>query len=243
METQVAEIADGVYGLSTFVPDIAPPTGFTFNQFLIDADDPLLFHTGPRAMFPLIAEAVATVVSVESLRWIAFGHVESDECGSMNKWLAAAPHAQVAHDVLGCMVSLNDLCDRPPRPLTEGEVIDLGGKQVRHIATPHVPHNWEAQVLFEETTRTLFCGDILTQLGGRDVPLTTNDIVEPALVAEATFRATSMTPDTAHVLRRLGDLSPATLAIMHGSSFRGDSAKALYDLADAYEQQYLQPQH
>jgi flavorubredoxin len=243
METQVTEIADRIYRLSTFIPDIAPPAGFTFNQFLIDADDPLLFHTGPRAMFPLIAEAVATVVPVESLRWIAFGHVESDECGSMNKWLAAAPHAQVAHDALGCMVSLNDLCDRPPRPLTESEIIDLGGKQVRHNATPHVPHNWEAQVLFEETTRTLFCGDILTQLGGRDVPVTTNDIVEPALVAENTFRATSMTPDTAHVLRRLGDLSPATLAIMHGSSFRGDSTKALYDLADAYEQQYLQPQH
>src|SRR4051794_35870526 len=126
METHIEEIADGIYRCSTFVPDIAPPAGFTFNQILIAADEPLLFHTGPRAMFPLVAEAVARVLPVERLRWIAFGHVEADECGSMNMWLAAAPNATVAHGALGCMVSLNDMCDRPPRPLENGEVLDLG---------------------------------------------------------------------------------------------------------------------
>ena len=242
METRLDEIADRIYRLSTFLPDVAPPSGFTFNQFLIDADEPLLFHTGPRAMFPLVAEAVARVIPVESVRWITFGHVESDECGSVNMWLNAAPHSQVAHDVLGCEVSLNDLCDRPPRPLAEGEVIDLGGRRVHHIATPHVPHNWEAQVLYEETTGTLFCGDVLSQPGGHDIALTTDDVVEPALACEAMFRGSSMAPDTGEILRRLGDISPTTLAIMHGSSYRGDGTKALYDLAAAYEEQYLQPQ-
>src|SRR5690348_5232232 len=165
METKLDEIADGIYRLSTFVPEVAPPAGFTFNQFLIAADEPLLFHTGPRAMFPLVAEAVAKVVPVESVRWVTFGHVESDECGSMNMWLAAAPTSQVAHGALGCMVQLDDMCDRPPRPLAEGEVIDLGGKRVRQISTPHVPHGWEAQVLFEETTGTLLCGDLFSHLG------------------------------------------------------------------------------
>ena len=154
METRVDEIADGIYRLSTFVPEIGP-TGFTFNQFLIDDEQPLLFHTGPRAMFPLVSTAIATVVPVERLRWITFGHVESDECGAMNQLLAAAPHAEVAHGALGCMVSLNDLCDRPPVPLADGEVLELGAHRLRHIDTPHVPHGWEARVLYEETTGTL----------------------------------------------------------------------------------------
>ncbi|HEY4946690.1 MAG TPA: MBL fold metallo-hydrolase, partial [Acidimicrobiales bacterium] len=132
MSTTVDEIADGIYRLSTWVPDIAPPAGFTFNQFLIAADEPLLFHTGPRAMFPLVSEAVGTILPIERVRWITFGHVESDECGSMNQWLAAAPRAEVAHGMTGCMVSLNDLADRPPRPLADGEILDLGDKRVRH---------------------------------------------------------------------------------------------------------------
>ena len=236
--TTVNEIADGIYRLSTYLPEIAPPAGFTFNQFLIAADEPLLFHTGPRGFFPLVAEAVATVVPVESVRWITFGHVESDECGSMNMWLAAAPQSQVAHGALGCMVSLDDMCDRTPRPLADGEVIDLGGKRVRHIDTPHVPHGWEARVLFEETTGTLLCGDLFSHLGQNEA-LTTNDIVQPAIEAEDIFRSSCMAPDTADVMRRLGDLSPTTLAVMHGSSFNGDAGKALYDLADAYETRYL----
>ncbi len=241
METKLDEIADGIYRLSTFVAEVVPPAGFTFNQFLIAADEPLLFHTGPRAMFPLVAEAVARVVPVESVRWITFGHLESDECGSMNMWLAAAPRSEVAHGALGCDVSLNDMCDRPPRPMADGETIDLGGKRVRHLDTPHVPHGWEARVLFEETTQTLLCGDLFSQLGGRDVPLTTGDLVEPAMAAEGMFRASSMAPSTAEVMRRLGELSPTTLAVMHGSSYSGDGHKALYDLAAAYEEQYLRP--
>ena len=163
-DTLIDEIADGIYRLSTFVADVGP-TGFTFNQFLIDDDEPLLFHTGQRRLFDSVSEAVATVVPIETLRWITFGHVEADECGSMNQFLAAAPRAEVAHGALGCMVSLNDLADRPPVPLANGQVLELGTHRVRHIDTPHVPHGWEARVLFEETTRTLLCGDLFTQLG------------------------------------------------------------------------------
>jgi flavorubredoxin len=240
METKIDEIAAGIYRLSTWVEEIAPPVGFAFNQFLIVADEPLLFHAGQRAFFPLIADAVAKIVPVERLRWITFGHVEADECGAMNNWLAAAPQAQVAHGALGCLVSLNDLADRLPRPLADGEVMDLGGKRIRHLDTPHVPHGWDARVLYEETTNTLLCGDLFTHLG--DGPaITTNDIVAPAMEAEAIFRATCLAPDTATVIRRLADLTPTTLALMHGSSFSGDGAAALNELADAYESTYLRP--
>jgi flavorubredoxin len=234
MQPTVDEIADDIYRIATYVPEVSPE-GFTFNQFLVKADEPLLFHTGPRGLFPLVAEAVATVVPVEALRWITFGHVEADECGSMNMWLTAAPDSQVAHDALGCDISLNDLCDRPPRALDEGELIDLGGKRVRQISTPHVPHGWEAQVLYEETTGTLLCGDLFTQVGAGPA-LTTDDLVEPALAAEQMFHATCLAPHTGTTLRQLGDLSPTTLAIMHGASFRGDGKAALYDLAAVYEE-------
>ena len=233
METHVCEIADGIYRLSTFVPEIAPPVGFTFNQFLIDADEPLLFHCGPRAMFASVATAVAKVLPPERLRWIAFGHVESDECGAMNAWLAAAPRAVVAHGAIGCMVSLNDLADRPPRALADGEAIDLGGKRVRHIDTPHVPHAWEARLLYEETTGTLLCGDLFTHIGNGPA-VTATDIVGPAAAAEDAFRATCLTPATAPTIRRLAALAPRTLALLHGSSFAGDCAGALAALADDY---------
>ncbi|HLH46382.1 MAG TPA: MBL fold metallo-hydrolase [Acidimicrobiales bacterium] len=238
METALDEVADGIYRISTWIPDVAPPAGFTFNQFLVQADEPLLFHTGPRGVFPLVSGAVGRVVPVERLRWVTFGHVEADECGSMNHWLAAAPDAQVAHGTIGCMVSLNDLADRPPRALADGEVLDVGGRRLRHIDTPHVPHGWEARVLFEETTRTLLCGDLFTHLGNGPA-LTDDDIVEPAMAAEAVFRATSLAPDTAATIRRLADLEPTTLALMHGSSFHGDGGDALRRLADAYEARYL----
>jgi len=230
----VDEIADGIFRISTWIPEVSPE-GFTFNQFLVVGDEPLLFHAGARGLFPLVAEAVATVVPVESLRWISFGHVESDECGAMNMWLAAAPRSEVAFGALGCDVSLNDMCDRPPRALAEGEVIDLGGKRVRQISTPHVPHGWEAQVMFEETTRTLFCGDLFSHVGAPPA-ITTDDVVAPAIVAEAMFHATCLSPNTGQVLRALGELEPAALAIMHGSSYRGDGKRALNDLANAYEQ-------
>jgi flavorubredoxin len=233
MQPTVDEISDGIYRISTWIPDVSPE-GFTFNQFLVRGEEPLLFHTGPRMMFPLVAEAVATVLPVESLRWISFGHVEADECGSMNMWLTSAPDSQVAFGALGCDVSLNDLCDRPPRALEDGEVIDVGGKRLRQISTPHVPHGWEAQVLFEEVTGTLLCGDLFSQVGGPPA-LTTDDVVDPAMAAEAMFHATSNAPHTGDVLRALGDLEPTTLAIMHGSSFQGDGRKALYELAAGYE--------
>jgi flavorubredoxin len=234
METTVTEIADGIFRFSTWVEEVVPPAGFTFNQFLIRAEQPLLFHTGPRAIFPLVTDAIARVLPVEQLRWITFGHVEADECGSMNKLLAAAPAAEVAHGAMGCMVSLNDLADRPPRALSDGEVIDLGDKRVRHIDTPHVPHGWEARVLFEETTATLFCGDLFTHIGNGP-PLSSDDIVGPAMSTEAIFHATCLAPDTGIVIRRLAGLNPTTLALMHGSSYNGDAPKALDELASAYE--------
>ena len=234
LQPTVDEIADGIYRISTWVPDVSPE-GFTFNQFLVVGDEPLLFHTGMRSLFPLVAEAVAGVVPVESLRWITFGHIEADESGSMNMWLTAAPGSQVAHGALGCDISLNDLCDRPPRALAEGEIIDIGGKRLRQISTPHVPHGWEAQVLFEETTATLLCGDLFSQVGSGPA-LTTGDVVGPALVAESMFHATALAPHTGQTIRALGDLEPSTLAIMHGPSFQGDGKRALYDLAAAYEE-------
>ncbi|MFO0738424.1 MAG: MBL fold metallo-hydrolase [Labilithrix sp.] len=232
MKTTTTEIADGIFRFSTCVAEAAPG-GFTFNQFLVRADEPLLFHTGHRKMFPLVSEAVARIVPLASLRWITFGHVEADECGAMNEFLAAAPRAEVAHGITGCMVSLDDMCDRAPRKLADGEVLDLGGKRVRHIDTPHVPHNWEARVLFEETTRTLFCGDLFTHAG--DGPaLTTDDIVAPALAAEELFKASALTEVTAPTIRRLAQLDPQTLALMHGSSTSTGCSDALLRLADGY---------
>ena len=234
MQTQIDEIADGIYRVSTHVAEIAPPAGFTFNQFLVMADEPLLFHCGMRGLFPLVSAAVAKLMPVEKLRWISFGHVEADECGAMNQWLAAAPHAEVTHGMTACMVSLNDLADRLPRPLPDGDVIDLGGKRVRYIDTPHVPHGWEAGVLFEETTKTLLCGDLFTHIGAGPA-LTEQDIVEPAIAAEEAFQATSLAPATGRMLRKLGSLAPITLALMHGSSYRGDGGTALNDLAGYYD--------
>jgi flavorubredoxin len=234
MHTDVSEIAPGIYRLSTLVAQIAPPLGFTFNQFLVDAEQPLLFHCGPRAMFPLVSAAAARVMPVSKLRWIGFGHVESDECGSMNQWLAAAPDAQVVHGQTACMVSLNDLADRPPRALAHNEVLDLGGKRVRYLDTPHVPHAWESGVMFEETSGTLFCGDLFTHLGNGPA-ITEDRILEPAIAAEEAFQATALTPQTAPTLRMLAALAPKQLAVMHGSSFKGDCAGQLSRLADYYE--------
>jgi flavorubredoxin len=233
MITKTAEIADGIFRISTCVSGITPD-GFTFNQFLIKAEEPLLFHTGPRAMFPLVSEAVSKIIPIDTLRWITFGHVESDECGSMNQWLDAAPKSQVAHGETGVMVSLNDLANRPPRALRDGEIIDLGGKRVRHIDTPHVPHAWESRLLFEETTGTLFCGDLFTHTGDRPA-LTNADIVEPAKAAEEMFHSSSLSPLTGPTIRKLAGLSPKTLALMHGSSFNGDTVRALNRLAGLYE--------
>jgi flavorubredoxin len=238
METRTDEIADGIYRFSTLV-ETAAPGGFQCNQFLGDADEPLLFHTGLRSLFPLVSEAVARIRPIADLRWITFGHVEADECGSMNEWLEAAPQSQVAHGGLGCAVSLNDLCIRPPRPLADGEVLDLGGKRVRHLDTPHVPHGWEARVLYEETTGTLLCGDLMTQMGD-PAALTEDDPMEQALAAEDLFRQSAPTTTFAPTVRRLAALEPATLATMHGASYRGDGGAILRTLADEFESRYLE---
>jgi len=233
METRIDEITDGIFRLSTFVPDVGP-TGFTFNQFVVRDDEPLLFHTGPRGLFPSVSEAVDRVVGLDALRWIAFGHLEADESGAMNQFLAAAPRAEVAHGVMGCLVSLNDLADRMPVPLSDGQVLELGSHRVRHIDTPHVPHGWDARVLYEESTNTLLCGDLLTQLG--DPPaLTGDDVVPAAAEAEDLFGASCLTPRTAPTIRSLAELAPSTLAVMHGSSFGGDGGAVLRGLADDYE--------
>lgn len=237
MDTKITEIADGIFRLSTFVPDMAPPAGFVFNQFLILGDAPLLFHTGPRKMFAATREALSRVMPPEKLRWISFGHYEADECGAMNEWLAAAPQAQAAHGQIGCMVSLADMADRPPRPLGNGEVLDLGGRRVRYIDTPHTPHGWDAGLLFEETTATLLCGDLFTQLG--NVALTHSDIVGPAIAAEDMFQSSSLNPGMGTTIRALADLSPRTLALMHGPAFSGDCAAALRALGDDYDRRAL----
>jgi flavorubredoxin len=236
METQVDEIAAGVYRLSTFTDAVAG--GFTFNQFLVAGEDALLFHTGPRQMFPLVSAAAAKVVPLDRLRWVSFGHWEADESGALNEWLEVAPHAEVAVGTLGTLISGTDQASRPPRPpLADGEVLDLGGKRMRWVDTPHVPHGWDAGVLFEETTATLLCGDLFTHIGAAGA-LTENDVVGPAGAAEDIFGATCLTAATAPTIRRLATLAPRTLGIMHGASFAGDGAAALEALADDYDRRF-----
>jgi flavorubredoxin len=235
METKISEIADGIYRLSTYVPDIAPPAGFTFNQFLVLGDEPLMFHTGLRKMFPLNRDALTRIIPPERLRWIAFGHFEADECGAMNEWLAIAPQATPAQGQTGCLVSLDDFADRAPRVLADGEVMDLGGgKRVRFIDTPHTPHGWDAGVMYEESTRTLLCGDLFTQLGNGSA-LTDGDVVGPAIAAEDVFKYSSLCPGMGTTIRGLSKLAPRTLALMHGPSFAGNGAAALHALADDYD--------
>ena len=240
MHTDVDQVADHIYRISTCIPELAPG-GFTFNQILVDAEEPLLYNTGMRSLFPLVREAVERVMPVERLRWIGFAHVEADECGAVNDFLVVAPHAQVAHGALGCNLSVSDLCDRPPRPLEDGEVLELGGvglqRRVLEVATPHVPHNWESHVFFEQETGTLFCGDLVTQLGNGPA-VTDADLLDAAVAAEELFGQTSLGPAVPATYRRLADLSPRTLAVMHGSSYNGDCAALLRALADVYEQRF-----
>lgn len=229
MTTRIAEVGDGIHQVSTYLPDI----DFALNQYLITGDEPMLFHTGMRWMFPSVAEAIATVVPVASIRWIGFGHVEADECGSMNDWLAASA-ATVVQGSVGCTVSIGDLADRAPRALGPGERLDLGGHVVEWIDTPHVPHAWEAGVLVDHSTRTLFCGDLFGRMG--DFPPTTaDDVVGPAIEAEDDFPSMSLHPATGSVIRGLADLDVGTLALMHGPTFTGDCRAALHDLADDAE--------
>jgi flavorubredoxin len=236
VHTRVDEIAERVYRLSTFVPSAGGPAGFTFNQFLIDAEEPLLFHCGQRSLFASVSTAASRVMDVGRLRWIAFSHVESDECGSVNDWLALAPRATAVHSRIGCNTWLNEMADRSPRALADGEVLDLGGKRVRYLDTPHVPHGWDAGLLHEETTGTLLCSDLFTQLG--DGPATTaGDIVGPAIAVEERFRFVPITANTAPTIRRLAGLAPNVLALMHGPAFCGPPGPVLQALASYYDDQ------
>jgi flavorubredoxin len=233
METVIDEIAPDIYRLSTWVGEIAPPAGFTFNQFLVRGEEPFLFHTGMRQLFPLVSEAIARIVPLADLRWISFAHVEADECGAMNLLLAAAPSSHVVHGGLACMLSLDDMADRPPHPIGDDDTLDIGGHVMRFLPTPHVPHNWESGLWFDETTRTLLAGDLFEQVGAGPA-LVESDLVEAALSAEELFRSTSLGPGVAPTLHRLAALEPTTLALMHGPSFRGDGADQLRGLAAGY---------
>ena len=232
METQVDEIAERIYRISTYV-DMGP--GLTFNQFLIDAEEPLLFHTGFRHMFPAVSAAVARIVPLERLRWVSFSHLEADESGAMNEFLAAAPNAEILHGQIGGLISLNDLADRAPRILANDEVLELGaGHRVRLLATPHVPHSWDAIMLFEESTRTLFSSDLFTQFGPAPVS-TDQDILGPAVAAETAFPSAAITPLAVPTMHRLGGLNARTLALMHGPAYSGDCAAAFGALAQDYQ--------
>ena len=230
--TNVHEVADGIYRINT--PVVIPGgCGFSFNQYLIADDDPLLYHTGPRKMFPLVREAVTSVLPVERLRYIALSHVEADECGSLNEWLAVAPHSSPLCGRVAAMVSIEDLADRGPRALAEGEALSLGNHHVRWFDTPHLPHAWECGFLTEERTRTLLCGDLFTQ-GGSDLPpITESDILGPSEAFRHGMDYFSHTKNAHPMIERLASTGPTTLACMHGSAWRGDGANLLRALADA----------
>ena len=230
--TNVHEIADGIYRINT--PIVIDGAGaFSFNQYLIADDQPLIFHTGPRRLFPLVREAVGSVMPVGSLRYIAFSHVEADECGSLNEWLGAAPLSVPLCGAVAATVSIGDLADRAPRALADGELLLLGTHSVRWFDAPHVPHGWDCGFLAEERTATLLCGDLFTQ-GGADLPpLTEADILGPGEAFRHGMDYFAHAKNTRVMLERLAAAKPATLACMHGSAWRGDGATLLRALADA----------
>ncbi len=230
--TNVHEVADAIYRINTPVL-IDGAGGFSFNQYLIVDDEPLIFHTGPRKMFPLVREAVESILPIESLRFIAFSHVEADECGSLNEWLAVAPQSIPLCGTVAALVSIGDLADRPPRALADGELLFLGKHAVRWFDAPHLPHGWECGFLSEERTSTLLCGDLFTQ-GGSDLPpVTESDILGQSEAFRHEMDYFSHTKHARAMLERLASTNPSTLACMHGSAWRGDGAKLLLGLADA----------
>jgi flavorubredoxin len=229
--TNVHEISDGIYRINTPVV-FENGNSFSFNQYLITDDEPLLFHTGPRKMFPLVREAVASVLPVEQLRYIGFSHVEADECGSLNDWLAVAPHSTPLCGTVAAMVSVDDLADRSPRALADGEAITLGKHRVRWFDAAHLPHAWDCGFLIEELTKTFLCGDLFTQ-GGADLPpITESDILGPSEDFRQSMDYFSYTKNTRSILERLSSTEPTTLACMHGSAWSGNGAKLLHALAD-----------
>lgn len=228
--TRVDEIAPSIYRISTPVPVV--PGGFSFNQYLIADEDSVLFHTGPRRLFPVVREAVASVMPVERLRWIAFSHVEADECGSLNDFLAAAPSAQPLCSGIAKMVSVDDLADRPARALADGESMEIGRGRLRWLDAPHLPHGWECGYAFEETTGTLLCGDLFTQPGAEHASLTEGDILGPSEAMRAELDYFSHSDRARALLEKLAATRPRTLACMHGSAWTGDGERLLLELAD-----------
>ena len=229
--TNVHEIAEGIYRISTPVVLPGDAGAFSFNQYLIDDDEPLLFHTGLRHLFPLVQEAVASVMPVARLRHVAFSHVEADECGSLNQWLAAAPQSAPLCGTVAALVSIGDLADRPPRALADGETVSLGHHCVRWFDAPHLPHAWECGFLMEERTGTLLCGDLFTQPGAGLPALTEADILGPSEAFRHAMDYFSHSKYAGAQLEKLALTNPTTLACMHGSAWRGDGAALLRALA------------
>ena len=230
--TTINEIAEGIYRISTPVPPETIPGGFTFNQFLVVDESPLLYHTGPRKMLPLVQEAISAIIPVNSLRYIGFSHFEADECGSLNSFLEVAPNAEPLCSQIAKMVSIDDIAIRPARALADGEELSLGTHVVRWIDTPHFPHAWECGHLFEQTTKTLFCGDLFTQGGHQHEPLTTNDILEPSEQMRGGLDYFSQTRLAHELAEKLAITAPRVLACMHGASWKGDGATLLRQLGD-----------
>lgn len=225
--TTIDEIAAGIYRISTPVPPEAIPGGFTFNQFLIEDEQPLLYHTGPKKMFPLIRDAIGHVLPVESIRYVGFSHYEADECGSLNDFLALALEAEPLCSATAKMVSIDDVSTRPARAIADGETLSIGQHRVRWLDTPHFPHGWECGHLFEETTATLFCGDLFTQGGARHEPVTESDILAPSEAMRSGMDYYSATTHGLELAEKLAATKPEVLACMHGASWRGDGAKML----------------
>jgi flavorubredoxin len=232
--TNVHEIARGIYRINT--PVDIPGGRFSFNQYLLAGDQPLLFHTGPRRMFPLVSEAIGKVLPLRSLRYIAFSHFEADECGALNELLAAAPEAAPVCGQVAAMVSVNDVADRPARALGDGETLELGSHTVRWHDTPHMPHAWECGLMMELQTKTFLCGDLFTQPGNGETPLTDADILGPSEAFRRSMDYYAHAPGTADTLERLAGEAPTTLACMHGSAWRGDGAALLRALASSLGQ-------
>lgn len=237
MKSKVTEIAPDLYRISTFHPTF----GIQFNQFVLKDDAPFLMHTGLRRIFPDTLEGVASVLDPSSIRWIGYSHFEPDECGALNEWLALAPRAQAVCSLVGAIVMVNDVADRPARPLADGETLETGRHRLRFLSTPHVPHCWDAGLFFEEADQTLLCSDLFFHPGD-PAPMTESDVVGPAKAAILGGLSGPMakdmpyTPYTDATLRRLAALAPRTLGLMHGSTFRGDGAKAIVDLARVLEE-------
>lgn len=233
--TRIDEIADGIYRIATPLPPSVVPGGFSFCQYLILDDEPLLFHTGLRRSFAAVRDAIARVIPVERLRWISFSHFEADECGALNEFLAAAPKAEPLCGKIAAMTSVNDVADRPARSMTDGEVLQLGRHTVRWLDTPHLPHAWECGFLMERTTRTLLCSDLFTEGGFDHPPVGTGDILEPSERFRLSLDYFSHTKGARRLLTRLAMEDPTTLARMHGSAWQGEGAKLLMALADRLE--------